>query len=131
MLAPPGRIRPRRFASSSIATAMRSLTLPPGLNHSSFAKMRAAPFAKRESSTSGVFPTTPARETGEAEAVETGRVTGALVRSDESQAGGEIGAMSRTAERKTADGCEGPAGLAPQQKAPGSAGARMRCGKGQ
>ena len=35
---------------------MRSLTLPPGLNHSSLAKMRAAPREKCGSSTSGVFP---------------------------------------------------------------------------
>src|SRR5262245_58398986 len=36
--------------------AIRSLTLPPGLNHSSLAKIRAVPRAKRGSSTRGVAP---------------------------------------------------------------------------
>src|SRR5438477_7599832 len=55
-IVPPGRSRPRRSASRIIARAMRSFTLPPGLNHSSLAKIRAAPRAKRASSTSGVAP---------------------------------------------------------------------------
>src|SRR5881409_4062798 len=39
----PGRSAPRRSASSIIATAIRSLTLPPGLKNSSFASTTAPP----------------------------------------------------------------------------------------
>jgi hypothetical protein len=51
-----------------MAAAIRSLTLPPGFSHSSFAKTRAAPGAGREISTSGVFPIDETRERDLAEA---------------------------------------------------------------
>src|SRR5437763_1289292 len=59
----PGSIRPSRSAASIIATPIRSLTLPPGLNASSLAKMRTprssawVPASRPRSSTIGVFPT--------------------------------------------------------------------------
>ena len=39
----PGLRRPSRSAASTMATAMRSLTLPPGLRASSFPSTAAAP----------------------------------------------------------------------------------------
>jgi hypothetical protein len=54
----PACSRPERSASSSRAFASRSLTLPPGLRISSFAKMRlGSPEPMRGRSTSGVRPT--------------------------------------------------------------------------
>src|ERR1700730_5628405 len=54
----PGSIRPSRSAASIIATPIRSLTLPPGLNDSSLANSCAPPSgASRLSSTIGVLPT--------------------------------------------------------------------------
>src|SRR5215831_2156620 len=68
-MVPPGRRSPRRSASSIMARAMRSLTLPPGLNHSSLAKIRADPREYRASSTRGVWPMAPASCCGEETAV--------------------------------------------------------------
>ncbi len=54
----PGSIRPSRSAASIIATPIRSLTEPPGLNISSFAKIwPCVPGASRVSCTIGVRPT--------------------------------------------------------------------------
>src|SRR5215470_10466271 len=54
----PGLSTPRRSASSSIETAMRSLTLPPGLSDSTLAATTAPPgFGRRLSRTIGVWPT--------------------------------------------------------------------------
>src|SRR5262245_55783647 len=56
-MVPPALSSPRRSASSSMATAMRSLTLPPGLTDSSLATTSAPPaFGSRLSRTSGVRP---------------------------------------------------------------------------
>ena len=56
-IVPPGPSSPRASASSIMARAIRSLTLPPGLNHSSLAKMRAAAAGDSAcSSTRGVSP---------------------------------------------------------------------------
>src|SRR5206468_3977131 len=52
---PLDRLRPPRSASSTIASAMRSLTLPPGLRSSSLASRRA-PSPMRGSCTRGVRP---------------------------------------------------------------------------
>src|SRR5262245_5906716 len=55
----PGLSTPRRSASSIIPTAVRSLTLPPGLSDSIFPSTTAPPaFGRRLSRTSGVPPTT-------------------------------------------------------------------------
>src|ERR1700754_3033267 len=54
----PGSIRPSRSAASIIATPMRSLTEPPGLNISSLPNTRPPPSgASRANSTIGVRPT--------------------------------------------------------------------------
>src|SRR5215213_5160578 len=53
----PGSIRPSASAASIIATPMRSLTEPPGLNISSFANSSAPSGAIRVSWTIGVRPT--------------------------------------------------------------------------
>src|SRR5688572_13269402 len=54
----PGSIRPSASAASIIATPMRSLTEPPGLNISSFAKIAAGASGRsRVSCTMGVRPT--------------------------------------------------------------------------
>jgi hypothetical protein len=55
----PGSIRPSRSAASTIATPIRSLTEPPGLNISSLAKTEpvASSGSIRRSSTIGVRPT--------------------------------------------------------------------------
>src|SRR4051812_40415555 len=54
----PGSIRPSASAASIIATPMRSLTEPPGLNISSLPKMSAPPSgASRANCTIGVWPT--------------------------------------------------------------------------
>ena len=56
----PQVILPSFSAASIMAKAVRSFTLPPGLNDSAFATMRAARFSvfsKCESSISGVLPT--------------------------------------------------------------------------
>src|ERR1700730_12464731 len=53
----PGARRPCRSASSTIASAIRSLTLPPGLSDSILASTVAPPaFGMRLSRTSGVAP---------------------------------------------------------------------------
>src|SRR5437867_572000 len=56
-IVPPGLSAPRRSASSTMATPMRSLTLPPGLNDSTFA-MTVAPsgLGRRLRRTIGVCP---------------------------------------------------------------------------
>src|SRR5262245_59584328 len=57
-IVPPGLSTPRRSASSTMATAMRSLTLPAGLCDSIFATTTAPPGrGKRLSRTIGVRPT--------------------------------------------------------------------------
>ena len=56
----PGFSRPRCSASSSMAQAMRSFTLPAGLKYSTLASrfaFRPRAAAKRCSCTSGVWPT--------------------------------------------------------------------------
>ncbi len=59
----PGLRSPRRSASSTMATAMRSFTLPPGLSDSILARTAApAGFGSRFSFTSGVPPTTSSTE---------------------------------------------------------------------
>src|SRR6266545_3186080 len=56
----PGRSTPRFSASSTIASAMRSFTLPVGLRDSSLAASRpGSPLPIRDSRTSGVLPTVP------------------------------------------------------------------------
>src|SRR5262249_39411264 len=60
-IVPPGPSSPRRSASSIIALAILSLTEPPGLNHSSLAKIRAVPEENRRSSTRGVLPINSSR----------------------------------------------------------------------
>ena len=56
----PGSIRPSASAASIIATPIRSLIEPPGLNHSSLATISApSPSPTRPSATIGVSPTTP------------------------------------------------------------------------
>src|SRR5712691_2134894 len=56
-IVPPGLSAPRRSASSTMATPMRSLTLPPGLNDSTFA-ITVAPsgLGRRLRRTMGVCP---------------------------------------------------------------------------
>ena len=56
-IVPPGRSRPAFSASSTIRSAMRSLTLPPGLKYSTLARTVAwiSPVTLR-SRTSGVLP---------------------------------------------------------------------------
>ncbi len=55
----PGSIRPSASAASIIATPIRSLTEPPGLNHSSLPTISAPrPSPIRPSLTIGVSPTT-------------------------------------------------------------------------
>ena len=58
MMVPPGSSSPSRSAASIIVTAMRSLTLPPGLSISSLAtsSQRASGTARRNLD-SGVLPT--------------------------------------------------------------------------
>src|SRR3989338_7831919 len=59
----PGARSPRRSASSTMATAIRSLTLPPGLSDSIFASTVApSALARRLSLTSGVPPPTSSTE---------------------------------------------------------------------
>src|SRR5215470_1328776 len=59
----PGFRRPRRSASSSMATAMRSLTLPPGFIDSIFATTLAPPgLGRRFNRTIGVRPTSSTTE---------------------------------------------------------------------
>src|SRR5712692_5611332 len=54
---PPGLSTPRRSASSTMATAMRSLTLPPGLSDSTFASTVApSGLGRRLRRTIGVCP---------------------------------------------------------------------------
>src|SRR5687768_13387746 len=53
----PGSSSPEASAASIIAFATRSLIDPVGFWPSSFANTRTCPGAKRDSSTSGVFPT--------------------------------------------------------------------------
>ena len=54
----PGSILPSRSAASIIATPIRSLTLPPGLNTSSLANSSTScPRVIRSSTTTGVRPT--------------------------------------------------------------------------
>jgi hypothetical protein len=56
-MVPPGRSAPERSAASTMRSAMRSLTLPPGLKYSTFASTRgASPSATPFSRTSGVSP---------------------------------------------------------------------------
>src|SRR5262249_22033134 len=58
----PARPRaPRPSPSSIIALAILSLPEPPGLNHSSLAKIRAVPEENRRSSTRGVLPINSSR----------------------------------------------------------------------
>ena len=61
----PGSMIPSRSAASIIATPIRSLTLPPGLNASSFTNTRASTSRViRVSSTIGVPPTVAAMLVG-------------------------------------------------------------------
>src|SRR4051794_27360128 len=60
----PGSMRPSRSAASIIATPMRSLTLPPGLNDSSLPNSSIPSGASRRSSTIGVRPTCSAMLSG-------------------------------------------------------------------
>ena len=53
----PGSMRPSASAASIIATPIRSLTLPPGLNASSLPNSPTPSGASRASSTIGVPPT--------------------------------------------------------------------------
>src|SRR6266545_7246983 len=55
-IVPPRDSNPRLSASAIMDRPIRSFRLPPGLNHSSLAKIRPAPPEKRGSSTSGVSP---------------------------------------------------------------------------
>src|SRR6267142_2087440 len=56
-IVPPGLSWPERSAASTIASAMRSLTLPPGLKVSSLASTgQGQPRVTRCNRTSGVFP---------------------------------------------------------------------------
>ena len=58
MIVAPGLSTPSFSAASTIASAMRSFTLPPGLKNSPFASAFAPPlFSLPEISTSGVPPT--------------------------------------------------------------------------
>ena len=54
---PPGLSAPDASAASTIASAMRSLTDPPGLKYSTLATTSAAPLFRLRMRTSGVFPT--------------------------------------------------------------------------
>src|SRR5438132_8450331 len=57
-MVPPGFSRPRRSASSIMRSPIRSLTLPPGLSVSTFARMVGrSPAVMRWSRTNGVCPT--------------------------------------------------------------------------
>src|SRR3954468_15129227 len=65
MVVRPGSIRPSASAASIIATPMRSLTDPPGLNISSLANSSpGASDSRRVSCTIGVRPTQSAMLTG-------------------------------------------------------------------
>jgi hypothetical protein len=56
-IVPPGRSRPVFSASSTMRSAMRSLTLPPGLKYSTLARIVASmPALTLRSRTSGVLP---------------------------------------------------------------------------
>jgi hypothetical protein len=58
MIVPPARSNPFCSASAIMASATRSLTLPPGLVISTFTATWAwSPWARRFKSTSGVWPT--------------------------------------------------------------------------
>ena len=59
MMTEPGFSRPFSSASSIMALATRSFTLPAGLKYSSFARIRASrpsAFSMRTSSSKGVWP---------------------------------------------------------------------------
>src|ERR1700710_2005218 len=64
MVVLPGSMSPSASAASIIATPMRSLTLPPGLNDSSLPKIRTPSGAIRASSIIGVRPTCSAMLAG-------------------------------------------------------------------
>src|SRR5215467_8880709 len=84
-MVPPGARSPRRSASSIIALPIRSLTEPPGLNHSSLAKIRAAPREKRGSSTNGVWPIASSRARPRWIAVADGALNGSCFLPDDSK----------------------------------------------
>src|SRR5262249_13303211 len=103
---PPGGRPPRRSASSIIALPIRSLTEPPGLNHSSLAKIRAAPREKRGSSTNGVWPIASSRARPRWIAVADGALKGSCFLPDDSKKSpGESPGLRRTAGTDQYDCC--------------------------
>ena len=59
-IVPPGLSFPSRSAASTMASPMRSFTLPPGLKNSTLARTGAGqPRAVARSRTRGVLPTVP------------------------------------------------------------------------
>ena len=75
----PGRDLPRSSASTIIDTPMRSFTLKPGVNDSSFAKTVApAPSVTRFRRTSGVLPISSRGIIGDLRADAADQVVGAL-----------------------------------------------------
>ncbi len=66
-MVPPGRSAPDFSAASTIRSAIRSLTEPPGLKYSTLARTAGASppptaFVTARSLTSGVFPTSSIRD---------------------------------------------------------------------
>ena len=65
-IVPPGRSSPHASAASTIRSAMRSLTEPPGLKYSTFASTAVRPRrhsrVTERSRTSGVLPTSSLNE---------------------------------------------------------------------
>ncbi len=77
-IVPPGCSRPSRSAASIIASAGRSLTLPPGLSISSLATIVAAkPPVTRLSRTSGVRPISSINESAISGSAGNSSLTGA------------------------------------------------------
>src|SRR5581483_1502758 len=68
-IVPPGRSFPSRSAASIIPRPMRSLTEPPGLRNSSFARMRAPCVGGRRSSRTIGVPPTRSRMVGYSRAI--------------------------------------------------------------
>src|SRR5215831_20063287 len=95
-IVPPGLSRPLLSASAIIERPIRSFSDPPGLNHSSLAKIRAEPLEKRESSTVGVLPIDASRASSRRDAIgERTLNVRLLLRDDSKKNPGSAGASQR------------------------------------
>ena len=93
-MVPPGRSAPEASAASTIRSAIRSLTEPPGLKYSTLASTAGAcppptAFVTARSLTSGVFPTSSIRDSWTCIATTLIGTTGSVM--DAQRAGGPPG----------------------------------------